>query len=162
MGMGLSHLVHPCPCTTREASMIKLRLLMGLALSIGTFLITATPVLAEFQSLPTKAQTSSGKSTVLKLGEFIGRNSKGEVDERFSCTAAHTTISWTIRSTGKASEDLPVPTKHSQNGGHICNSKSSGKPRKATAQPKLAVSNYQIPWNHASYNSIKNQVILIM
>lgn len=89
--------------------MIKLKILVSVAVAIGALMAVAGPALAEFQSLPTKAQATSGKTLVLKGGEFVARNKANEVVAKVTCPTKGIKANWQIRSTGKALEDEKGP-----------------------------------------------------
>jgi hypothetical protein len=100
--------------------MLNLRRLIGLAVVFGAFLVIVAPALAEFQSLPTKSQLTSGKIIPLSSAVFVFHNPKGEVFGEFACRAEGMSGTWKIRSTGKFLEEIKGPSqRETKRGPHL-------------------------------------------
>jgi hypothetical protein len=89
--------------------MLKLRRLVGFAVVLGAFLVIVAPALAEFQSLPTKSQLTSGKIIPIVSGVLVFHNAKGEVAGEISCPVSGISGTWKIRNTGKFLEEEKGP-----------------------------------------------------
>jgi hypothetical protein len=93
---------------------------MGLAVMLGAFLVTVAPAVAGFQSLPTKAQLTSGKLRPKTGGELIFHNAKGEVAGEVKCPVAGMSGTWKIRNTGKFLEEIKGPSqRETKRGPHL-------------------------------------------
>ena len=148
--------------------MIKLRFLVGVAVVLGALMTAATPALAEFQSLPTKAQTTSGKSTVPKAGEFVAKNTKGEVAGKITCLASHVVAQWSIRSPGQWFEEITGPGQRAtKRGPHLqftinweatkgdCSTEVAGLKLPTTVEPCIL----QLHQKALEFNNVKGDVI---
>ena len=100
--------------------MLKLKMLVGFAVVLGALMATAAPALALFQSLPTKAQTTSGKVTIINAGTLTANDTKGASQGTVKCPAAGVTSEWKIRSTGKLTEETKGPNQQpTKRGPHL-------------------------------------------
>jgi len=88
--------------------------------TLGALTATAAPALAIFQSLPTKAQATNGKSTVISSGTFSLSDTKGAEQATFKCPSAGMTVEWKLRSTGKLIEETKGPNQQpTKRGPHL-------------------------------------------
>jgi hypothetical protein len=87
--------------------MSRAKMLIGLVVLAGMLTAMTASAYAEFQSLPTKGQLTTGKITVLKSGALV--NKIGANEFQVKCPISAIKAIWELRTTGKIFERVKGP-----------------------------------------------------